>query len=324
MVFQATQNAPTELEELSVERDVEADGYVVGFEDAGGSFIEVGRLENFTDDVTQPLEIKHANSGERIALDSTGLETNGDVRPGRNLILEEKAVRTPNSVVHQYRGQNFTDSVWADSVGEADIILNGPQNAVLDGSESVKSGKSDGVDDFGITSTNSPSNPSDLPENESFGVAFTFQSQDKTNKSAWFGCESQTSDVFFRVIDVDALDGSNGELLFNLNDGTDSLNVETTDSFADGQVHLVCINKKSNNPSDVNIYVDDMTTPVSVNASGQFDNTSYSLNRDMTFFANNRTSVDQFKSFFAGLFEFNEDIYDSVDRQNLKTRRPEV
>jgi hypothetical protein len=74
MVFQATQNAPTELEELSVERDVEADGYVVGFEDAGGSFVEVGRLENVADNVSQPLEIKHANSGERITLDDSGLK----------------------------------------------------------------------------------------------------------------------------------------------------------------------------------------------------------------------------------------------------------
>jgi hypothetical protein len=75
MVFQATQNNPTQLEELSVERDIEADGYVVGFEDAGGSFVEVGRLENVTDNVSQPLEIKHANSGERITLDSSGLKT---------------------------------------------------------------------------------------------------------------------------------------------------------------------------------------------------------------------------------------------------------
>jgi hypothetical protein len=75
MVFQATQNIPTELEELSVERDVEADGYVVGFEDAGGSFIEVGRLENVADNASDPLEIKHQNSGERVTVDNSGLKT---------------------------------------------------------------------------------------------------------------------------------------------------------------------------------------------------------------------------------------------------------
>jgi hypothetical protein len=35
----------------------------------------VGRFNNTADDVTQPLEIKHQNSGERITLDSSGLKT---------------------------------------------------------------------------------------------------------------------------------------------------------------------------------------------------------------------------------------------------------
>jgi hypothetical protein len=35
----------------------------------------VGRFNNTADDVTQPLEIKHQNSGERITLDNSGFET---------------------------------------------------------------------------------------------------------------------------------------------------------------------------------------------------------------------------------------------------------
>jgi hypothetical protein len=42
----------------------------------------VGRFNNTADDVTQPLEIKHANSGERITLDSSGFETSGDISVG--------------------------------------------------------------------------------------------------------------------------------------------------------------------------------------------------------------------------------------------------
>jgi hypothetical protein len=51
------------------------DGFLIGFEDANGNFVEVGRFNNTADDVTQPLEIKHANSGERITIDSSGLQT---------------------------------------------------------------------------------------------------------------------------------------------------------------------------------------------------------------------------------------------------------
>jgi hypothetical protein len=66
--------------DVSVDGDHDARQYVIGFEDSSGNFVEVGRFNNTADDVTQPLEIKHANSGERITLDSSGFETSGDVR----------------------------------------------------------------------------------------------------------------------------------------------------------------------------------------------------------------------------------------------------
>jgi hypothetical protein len=50
------------------------DGFLIGFEDSSGNFVEVGRFNNTADDVTQPLEIKHQNSGERITLDDSGLK----------------------------------------------------------------------------------------------------------------------------------------------------------------------------------------------------------------------------------------------------------
>jgi hypothetical protein len=50
------------------------DGFLIGFEDSSGNFVEVGRFNNTADDVTQPIEIKHQNSGERITLDSSGLK----------------------------------------------------------------------------------------------------------------------------------------------------------------------------------------------------------------------------------------------------------
>jgi hypothetical protein len=51
------------------------DGFLIGFEDSSGNFVEVGRFNNTASDVTQPLEIKHQNSGERITLDNSGLKT---------------------------------------------------------------------------------------------------------------------------------------------------------------------------------------------------------------------------------------------------------
>jgi hypothetical protein len=61
--------------DVSVDGDHDSRQYVIGFEDANGNFVEVGRFDNTANDVTQPLEIKHQNSGERVTLDSSGLKT---------------------------------------------------------------------------------------------------------------------------------------------------------------------------------------------------------------------------------------------------------
>jgi hypothetical protein len=61
--------------DVSVDGDHDAQQYLIGFEDSSGNFVEAGRFNNTADDVTQPLEIKHTNSGERITLDSSGFKT---------------------------------------------------------------------------------------------------------------------------------------------------------------------------------------------------------------------------------------------------------
>jgi hypothetical protein len=325
MVFQATQNNPTELEELSVERDVEADGYVVGFEDAGGSFVPVGRLENVADNITDPVEIRHENSGERVTLDDSAFKTSGDVRPGRNLILDRPVARTASGVIHQYRGQNFSNSVWPDSVSDADMLMNGPANAILDGTESVNSGQSDGVDDFGITSTTSQSGPSDLPENETFGVAFTFSAANKTDNSFWFAARD-ASGVRFEVSELSFFSGSLGQITILLDDGGGNQIVENTDSsFVDGNVHLVIINKTSN--SNIDFFVDSVGSPVAstTQKNGPFDNTAYQNDSDMAFFARNVAgSTGGHKRLRSALFEFSTSPYSQSERQDLKDRRPEV
>jgi len=49
------------------------DGYLVGFEDGSGNFVEVGRFNNQAEDVTQPIEIRHSNSGNSITIGQDGL-----------------------------------------------------------------------------------------------------------------------------------------------------------------------------------------------------------------------------------------------------------
>jgi hypothetical protein len=307
------------------------DGFLIGFEDSNGNFVEVGRFNNTADDVTQPLEIKHQNSGERITLDSSGFETSGDIRPGRNLILDQTVADTPNSVIHQYRGQNVTNSIWADSVSDADMLMNGPQNTILDGSDSAQGASSDGVDDFAVASrsTSTQSNPADLPEKKTFGIALTFQTTDASDLTSYFATLSATNSRF-SLSDTDFFSGETGNLVFTVQD-TDgnSFDVETDPSisFADGNVHICVINKNGNSASDINIYVDDLTTPVSttIQRAQGFDPTRYDNPGELVFFArDNQGTIERFKQFSAGLFEFSTEPYSQIERNNLKSRRPEV
>ncbi|AFH22327.1 hypothetical protein OSG_eHP22_00225 [environmental Halophage eHP-22] len=52
------------------------DGYLIGYEDAQGNFVQIGQFNNVADDVTQPIEIIHTNSGETIALSASGTTVN--------------------------------------------------------------------------------------------------------------------------------------------------------------------------------------------------------------------------------------------------------
>ena len=52
------------------------EGYLIGFEDVNGNFVQIGQFNNVTDDVTQPIEIVHTNSGETIALSASGTTVN--------------------------------------------------------------------------------------------------------------------------------------------------------------------------------------------------------------------------------------------------------
>jgi len=59
------------------------DGYLIGFEDAQGNFVQIGQFNNVADDVTQPIEIVHTNSGDAIRLGkSIELDTTGDLKVG--------------------------------------------------------------------------------------------------------------------------------------------------------------------------------------------------------------------------------------------------
>jgi hypothetical protein len=229
----------------------------------------------------------------------------------------------PDSVVHQYRGENFTTSTWPDTAPsgpQADMSINGVSASTLNG---ARAASSDGVDDFALAD-----GPQTLPQNETFGVAFVIQktSANSVTEALIDVAENST----FELLDLQNFDGSAGEVALLLTDSNGApLNVEVDTAgtqITDGDTHLVCTNAEtSQGASGIDFYVDDMTTPqptTTINDGG-FDNTSYSISEEAGFFArNNDGTTDRFTEFSSSFIEFNEERYSQQERLDLKQRAP--
>jgi hypothetical protein len=128
------------------------------------------------------------------------------------------------------------------------------------------------------------------------------------------------------LTDSDAFDNSTGELRFRLKDNNNrTIVTETSDKFFDGNTHLICLNKTGNDATDVNFYVDDMTSQVKTNEpeTQNFNNTAYTNNRGTGFFAANlQGSIARHLDADIAFIEFNSEPYSQQDRLNLKQRAP--
>jgi hypothetical protein len=227
----------------------------------------------------------------------------------------------PDSVVHQYLGQNFTTSGWTDSVGNADMSVTGVSKSTLLGSPA---GSGDGVDDIAIAPKGTVET---LPgQSDSFGLAFTFSSSDTTDNSLLMGCRDSIGTIF-QIMDLDFRDGSNGELAFRVGSNGNALQKETDNVVFDGTANLAVLNKRSNDAQDMEIYIgttnSDLQTPVpsTVRINQSFDHTNYSMSDQMGFFAQTTgRGGKNFKDCTLSFIEFNEEPYSQQEREELFER----
>ena len=49
------------------------EGYLIGYEDAQCNFVQIGQFNNVADDITQPIVLRHTNSGATLKLDGSSL-----------------------------------------------------------------------------------------------------------------------------------------------------------------------------------------------------------------------------------------------------------
>jgi hypothetical protein len=177
---------------------------------------------------------------------------------------------------------------------------------------------SDGTDDFGLAD-----GPQDLPENETFGVAFVARTQ---SQGRFFGVNNSGNE-FSVAVDGAASAGSS-DLVLRLLDGSSEI-LLSSGVVADGDIKLACINKLGNDAStDIRVFIDDMSSssvvPITVDQNTGFDNNQYGAGIDMGFFARNTdfSGITQHLDAEIPFIEFNEQPYSQQDRLDLKQRVP--
>jgi len=88
------------------------EGYLIGYEDAQGNFVQIGQFNNVADDITQPIVLRHTNSGATLKLDGSSLRPSTQIGETTN------------------RQNVFADTVDSNTVESADELRN-PTYATL-------------------------------------------------------------------------------------------------------------------------------------------------------------------------------------------------
>jgi hypothetical protein len=194
------------------------------------------------------------------------------------------------------------------------MTLNGPTTGTLNGSPIVSG---DGVDDIGRASA-----PAQIPQSKRFSVAVSVASASKRDNRFLFGADNGT--VEFQVGDADFFDGSLGEPLFQLTDANgNAITVEPATDIFTQTPKLLIITKDGDAAQDVQMYIQDMETPVSrttVDDTG-FSSADYSQPFDMGFFGRiERGGAAKQLETTVGRFEFYSDALDEQERKNVKNR----
>jgi hypothetical protein len=238
-------------------------------------------------------------------------------RPGDNPAQFRSPVRLPRlpaSIEHQYKAENFTATQWPDSIGNADMSVSGLSQKTRNGEEIVNS---DGIDDIGKAD-----GPQDIPRSETYAVALTISTNDATDQTSVFGVTDGNN--FFRMNDSDFFDRTTGELVLALRDSNkNQLALETQSKFFDGNSHVIVWNKRGNTSQDVNLYVDDMTAPVTLATREDqgFDHTAYNPTDSLGFFAENfNQNNSRFKEIDIGFIEFYSEPLSVKERIDAKRR----
>ena len=216
----------------------------------------------------------------------------------------------PDSVTDQFVAESFADP-WPNEIGSDDMSVSGLSPSTFVNDEPSVFG--DGTDDHGLADLGISQ------EDETFAIAFTFAT-DSLDDFVMGGRDGDSR------LEIRAGD-STGEIeVLCRDDSGNSAAIYTDSTFDDGDPHAVVWNKPDDDPSNWDLFVDDMDSPQSTTTrlDQGYDHTNSTMNNDVAFYAVNDDGPTENIEMDAGIFEFNSDMYSLTDRNSFVDRRPEV
>jgi hypothetical protein len=235
--------------------------------------------------------------------------------------IQQLQPQPPQTVLHRYRGSDFTGSTWPDSIGSADLTVTGASSATL-GPNDADAVSFDGVDDNAESTLAGGNGPERTPNNLTFGIAMAFEATAESNTDLWGVFDGSNS---FQINDKAVRDGTIGEAQIVLNEPNNTIRVESTVDVFDQTVKLLVINKNGSTASDIEFFLagNSTSSPIgtAVRTSGTFDEVGYSMSDPLTIGGVQETgTVGNFKTATISHLEFNSAPYSSQDMSELVTR----
>jgi len=141
------------------------EGYLIGFEDAQGNFVQIGQFNNVADDITQPIVLRHTNSGATLKLDGSSLRPStqiGETTNRQNVFADTVDLNTlvgagldTKADLTQSDGVLVASQVPDLAITNIDVVADQTARLALDAEEGDVAVQTDISETF-ILSTNDP------------------------------------------------------------------------------------------------------------------------------------------------------------------------
>jgi len=190
------------------------EGYLIGFEDAQGNFVQIGQFNNAADDVTQPLVLRHTNSGETLELDGSSFRPSTQIGDTNNRPDVFANTVDLNSLVGagldtkadltQSGGVLVASQLPDLAITNIDVVADQTARLALDAEEGDVAIQTDISETF-ILSTNDPTVNSNWKKVQ-LDVLGAIDGQ--TITPAQTGTSTNRTDLFADTVDANSLTGS--------------------------------------------------------------------------------------------------------------------